>query len=114
MEVLRNVAGGEGFLRIKDAIEYLKIHGIKVIAPIEINADTITFEMSLDPPGMTKEEFIKQFKTIYPNSMHTGLTKTTTYLFTSDLTGNSGKINKARKYNVKVVSYSDALKGNLK
>ena len=62
---------------------------------------------------MTKNEFIKKIKTIYPNSIHMTLTKETNYLIVDDVNGSSGKINKARKYNIKIISYKDALNGNM-
>lgn len=108
-DILTNVCKGEGFIRIKNSLEYLKIHGIKVLPPYEINDDTVTFEMTGNPPKMTKEEFVKRIKVTYPNSIHESLTKNTKYLVCDDLNSNSGKINKARKYNIKIVTYTDVL-----
>ncbi len=112
-EILQNVCRGEGFQKISSAIIFLKAHNVKVLSPIEINDETITFEMTQDPGGMTKSEFVKKFQEQYPNAVHTTLTKETKYLFCSDISVNTGKLNKARKYNVKIVTYTNALKGDL-
>jgi NAD-dependent DNA ligase len=104
---------GENFQKIKNAINELKSYGISVIKPQQVNEDTITFEMTGEPPKMTKELFVKKFLELYPNSLHTSLTKSTNYLFTNDISSNTGKINKARKYSVKIITYQNALNGNL-
>ena len=88
----------------------LKQYGIKVIKPIEISEDSFSFEMTGNTPGMTKQEFISKLKIKSPNCVHTSLTKDTKYLFVDDVNSNSGKINKGRKYNTIIMSYSDALK----
>jgi len=113
IEILNNVCRGEGFKRITDAIYFLKTHNVKVLAPVEINEESVTFEMTQDPVGMTKAVFEKKFKELFPNSIHTTLTKDTKYLFCSDISINTGKLNKARKYNIKIVTYLDALEGKL-
>jgi DNA ligase (NAD+) len=114
-EILATVCRGEGFKRIIDAIEYMKIHNMKILNPIEINEDTITFEMTIDKdlPSMSKDEFEKQLKLKYPNAIHTSLTKETKYLFTNNLNSNTSKMNKARKYNIKILLFNDALNQNL-
>lgn len=111
--VLANVCRGDGFKKINESMLKLKEYGVKVIKPIEVSEDTITFEMTGNPPGMTKNEFIAKLKIQYPNSIHTTLTQDTKYLFTDDINGTSGKCNKARKNNTKIISYSDALLGKL-
>lgn len=114
-DVMMNVCRGEGFQRIIASIKFLKNHNIAVITPVEMSDDAISFEMTTSnaSTSIAKDNFIKQFKELYPNSFHTTLTKETKYLFCDDLSSNSGKINKARKYNIKIVLYSEALKGNL-
>lgn len=111
--VLNMVCRGEGFKKIQDSMERLKTYGIRVTKPIKIDDSTISFEMTGGPPGITKQEFIKQLKIQFPNSVHTTLTKDTKYLFVDNLNSNSSKLNKARKYNTKIVTYTEALKGNL-
>jgi len=111
-DVLSNVAKGEGFNKIKQAINNLTNLGIKVLSPLEIDDTTITFEMTIDSSvscNYSKESFIKRLKEKYPNCLHTTLTKQTKYLFTNNLYSNTSKMNKARKYNVKIMLFEDAL-----
>jgi len=109
--ILTNVVRGEGFKRITESVQYLKIHGINVLSPIENSDNMITFEMTGTPPnGLTKQEFVKQLKQRFGNIIHTSLTKETNYLFCDSLSSNSGKINKSRKYNIKIMTYEQALK----
>jgi len=110
-DIISNVCRGEGFKKITDSIEKLKSVNIKVLTPIEINEDTITFEMTGNPPNMTKEDFVKKLKERFPNSIYEALKKDTKYLFCDNLTSNTSKCNKARKYNIKTILYSDALNG---
>jgi NAD-dependent DNA ligase len=110
--VLNTVCRGEGFKKIQSSMMELKGYGVKVIKPIEINDESLTFEMSGNPPkGMTKLDFEKELKSTYPNSVHTTLTKNTKYLFVDDLSSGSSKLNKARSYNIKIVTYETALSG---
>lgn len=112
-EILQNVPRGEGFKLIVNSIQKLKSFGINVVNPIEKSDDLITFEMTGNPPQMTKQEFVKKIKNLFPNSAHESLKKDTKYLFCDNIGSNSGKINKARKYGVKIVTYLEALKGNI-
>lgn len=109
-EILSGVCRGEGFFRIQSAIKYLAVHGIKVIAPIEINEDTITYEMSGNPPAMTKDEFKKKMGLKYPNSVHCALTKESKLLVVDSMDSTTSKMNKARKYNIPIKTYSEILK----
>jgi NAD-dependent DNA ligase len=111
VDTIKRVLTGDGFSRVQDAVRRLASHGIKVTNPVEVNDTTVTFEMSGDWEVMTKEEFKTRLKHVLPNAVHTTLTRTTTYLFVDRLTSTTGKANKARKYNVKMVTYEDALKG---
>lgn len=113
-DVLSNVCRGEGIKQISENIQYLKSLGITVIKPIKISDDDLTFEMSGNPPQMTKSEFIKRIQQIFPNAIHTSLTKTTKVLFADNELSNTSKALKARKYNVKIVKYEDALNGKYK
>lgn len=110
-DVLSNVCRGEGIKQISENIQYLKGIGISVIKPIKISDDYLTFEMSGNPPQMSKAEFIKKIKQIFPNAIHTSLTKATKVLFVDNELSNTSKALKARKYNVKIVKYEDALNG---
>lgn len=108
--VLLHVCKGEGFQQIKAAMTKLQSYGVKVIKPIEINDSTITFEMTGSPKsGQNKKDFVAEFQRKYPNSSHTTLTKNTTYLFVDDLGSSSSKVNKARKLNIPMLTYEDAL-----
>lgn len=112
--VLNYVCKGDGFARINDSMKRLRSYGVNVIKPIEINDDTITYEMTGTPPdGLTKKEVTDEIKKYFVNSAHTTLTKNTTYLIVDSLTSSSSKANKARKYNVKLVLYSDIIKGKI-
>ena len=103
----------EGLKIIQSAMNELKSYGIRVVVRNN-NEDSMTFEMTGNPPGMTKDEFYKKIKTVYPNILHTSLGKDTNYLVTDDMSSNTGKMNKARKYNVKIITYSDVLSGKVK
>jgi NAD-dependent DNA ligase len=120
-DVLSNVASGDGFRKIKYSIEQLKKLGISILKPIEINDDAITYEMSLEEgasiningKNYTKGQFEVLFKEKFPNSVKTTLTKTTKFLFVNSLLSQTGKANKARKYNVKLVTFNDAITTNI-
>jgi len=116
--VISHVCRGEGFIKIIESVNILKSFGIVVSNPTEINEDTIIYEMTVEPgtqivcdgKTISKSDFMREFKKLYPNAIHSTLTRETTYLFTNDLSSTTGKSNKARKYNVKIVLYSQALK----
>ena len=108
--VLQNVCQGEGFRKIQESIKRLKEYGVTVIKPVIINENTLTYEMTGNPPSnifKNKAEFVQKMSEKYPNSNHLSLTKTTNILFTDDLNGTSSKMNKARKYNIKIILYKD-------
>lgn len=108
--VVMSVCSGDGFKRIQESIAKLRLYGVQVIKPIMISDDTINYEMTGNPPKSlcsNKSEFVKLMENKYPNSNHTTLTKNTTILFTDDLNSNSSKMNKARKYNVKIKLYQE-------
>jgi DNA ligase (NAD+) len=107
-EVIDNVLRFEGFQKIKDATQKLKEYGIKVIPKPQVSDTTITFEMTGNPPNMTKEQFVDAITKKY-DCTHTSLTKNTTYLITDDMYSNSSKMTKARKYNIKIITYQNAL-----
>lgn len=112
-DVLINVCRGAGLEKIKKTMQTLSSYGIRTLKPVDINEDSITFEMSGNPPSMTKQEFVNKFKEQHPNAIHTSLTKTTKYLFVDSVNSNTSKVLKARKYNIKIVSYLDALQNRL-
>jgi DNA ligase len=108
--VLQNVCQGEGFRKIQESIKRLKEYGVTVIKPVIINENTLTYEMTGNPPSnlfKNKAEFVQKMSEKYPNSNYLSLTKTTNILFTDDLNGTSSKMNKARKYNIKIILYKD-------
>ena len=107
-KVLNNVCRGEGFAKIKESLAKLSEYGVKVIKRSE-NTQSLTFEMSGEPPQMTKKDFVDIMKRMYPNSEHTTLCKDTNYLIVDDINSNTGKANKARKYQIKIVSYKDVI-----
>lgn len=96
---------------IKESIKRLHSFGVKVIKPIDVNSDVITYEMTGNPniAGITKNKFKELVKQKYPNSLHTTLTKNTKYLIVDDINSTSSKANKARRYNIKLLTYKQAL-----
>lgn len=104
---------GNGINIVSNAIQKLSTFGVNVIKPIEINDDVLTYEMSGKPENMSKQQFEQQVKSLVPNAIHATLTKETKILFVDSLTSNSSKINKARKYNIKIQTYSDFIKNGL-
>lgn len=103
-------AGGVNNTKIKESMSKLKDYGIKVIKPIEISEDSFSFEMSGDFKKMSKNDFVIELKKSKPNWVHSTLNKNTNYLIVDDLNTNTSKANKARKYNVKIITYDEALK----
>lgn len=97
---------------IQESMNKLKSFGIKIIKPIEISEDSFSFEMSGDPPGMTKATFIEKLKVKNPNAIHSTLNKNTKYLFVDSKDSNTSKANKARKYNIEILTYVEALNKN--
>ncbi len=117
-DVLTNVCRGEGVKRIKEAMQTLASYGIRTLKPVDISEDTITFEMSGNPPKIgdktiTKQQFVDKIKEQYPNSVHTSLTKETKYLIVDSTSSNTSKVIKARKYNIPIVTYTDVLTGKI-
>ena len=108
--ILKNVASGDGYKKIINSIQLLKSYGLMILSPVEINENVITFEMSGEPGFCTKAEFVEKMKQLYPNSIHTSLTKETKLLIVNDINSNTGKTNKARKYNVQIKTYQEILK----
>ena len=113
-DVLVNVCRGEGVQKIKTAMQILKSYGIQTLKPVDVTDETVTFEMSGNPPAMTKQQFTEKLKEQYPNSIHTSLTKETKYLFVDSLSSNTSKVIKARKYNILIYTYMDILSGKVK
>jgi NAD-dependent DNA ligase len=120
-DVLHNVAAGKGFQLIKESIAKLKIMGIAVLKPLEINESTITYEMSVEEgesiniggQKISKSQYELLLKKKYPNAIHTTLTKTTKYLFVNSVNSDTRKANQARKYNIKMLTFEDGLNINL-
>lgn len=111
-DVVKRVCNGTGFLRIQAAIAKLHKYGVKVLKPIDTENDSIiTYEMTGTPPNnMSKQDIIKYLMRTFDNKLiHTTLTKQTKLLLTNDVNSNSSKINKARKYGIKIVTYADVL-----
>lgn len=106
--VLSNVLRGEGFKKIKENVEKLKSFGIRIVKDFD-NENMLTYEMTGEPPRMRKEDFEKLLHDLIPNARHTTLTKQTNFLITNDLSSNTSKMNKARKYNVQIITYKQAM-----
>lgn len=112
-DVISNVCRGEGFRKIQEAIKTVQSYGIRVLKPVDISEETITFEMSGNPPQITKQQFVDKLKERYPNSIHTSLTKETKYLIVDNVNSNTSKVIKARKYNIPIYTYLDVLTGKI-
>jgi NAD-dependent DNA ligase len=85
----------------------LKSYGINTILEPLPTEDTISIEMTGEPGTGTKEQYIKNIQQINPNVVHLPLTKNTNYLITNDTSSNTTKMNKARKYNIQIITYND-------
>ena len=111
-QLLKNVcsSGGKYNTLVKESMNKLKQYGIKVIKPIEVSEDSFSFEMSGDFKKMSKNDFVIELKKSKPNWVHSTLNKNTNYLIVDDLNTNTSKANKARKYNIKIITYDEALK----
>lgn len=111
-QLLKDVcsSGGKYNTLVKESMNKLKQYGIKVIKPIEISEDSFSFEMSGDFKKMSKNDFVIELKKSKPNWVHSTLNKNTNYLIVDDLNTNTSKANKARKYNIKIITYDEALK----
>ena len=101
---------GKYNLIIQESMNKLKSFGIKIIKPIEISEDSFSFEMSGEFKKMSKNDFVIELKKSKPNWVHSTLNKNTNYLIVDDLNTNTSKANKARKYNIKIITYDEALK----
>ena len=112
-DVLSNVCRGEGVKQISENMKYLKTLGINVLKPVKVSDADLTYEMSGNPPSMTKQEFEKRLKKIYPNAIHTSLTKNTKVLIVDNKASATSKALKARKYNIRIETYEDMLTGNV-
>ena len=111
-QLLKDVcsSGGKYNTLVKESMNKLKQYGIKVIKPIEVSEDSFSFEMSGDFKKMSKNDFVIELKKSKPNWVHSTLNKNTNYLIVDDLNTNTSKANKARKYNIKIITYDEALK----
>lgn len=107
-KVIQTVLSASGVRVIQSVVDRLKGYGVSVTKPLD-NDTTLTYELTGNPPGMKKKDFMQVMETKYPQYAHGILTKETSLLITDDLSGNSGKMNKARKYNVRIVTYNQIL-----
>jgi NAD-dependent DNA ligase (contains BRCT domain type II) len=115
-KVLINVCKGSGYVKIVESMKKLNDYGIKVIKKPVISENNISYEMSGDPPSniaITKEKYVELIKKINPNLIRTTLTKNTDYLIVDSLESNSTKVQKARKYNVSIITYENATRTDL-
>lgn len=111
-QLLKDVCSSSGKYNtlVKESMNKLKQYGIKVIKPIEVSEDSFSFEMSGEFKKMSKNDFVIELKKSKPNWVHSTLNKNTNYLIVDDLNTNTSKANKARKYNIKIITYDEALK----
>ena len=107
-KVIQTVLSASGVRVIQSVVDRLKGYGVNVTKPLD-NETSFTYELTGNPPGMKKKDFMQVMETKYPQYAHGILTKETSLLITDDLSGNSSKMNKARKYNVRIVTYNQIL-----
>ena len=107
-KVIQTVLSASCVRVIQSVVDRLKGYGVSVTKPLD-NDTTLTYELTGNPPGMKKKDFMQVMETKYPQYAHGILTKETSLLITDDLSGNSSKMNKARKYNVRIVTYNQIL-----
>lgn len=107
-KVIQTVLSASGVRVIQSVVDRLKGYGVNVTKPLD-NDTTLTYELTGNPPGMKKKDFMQVMETKYPQYAHGILTKETSLLITDDISGNSSKMNKARKYNVRIVTYNQIL-----
>lgn len=110
--VVQFMLKGDGLKQLNESMNRIKSYGVKIIKPIEINDATLTFEMSGNPTdcnAKTKDEFLVLFKRKFPNAIKTTLNKNTKLLIVDNVNSSTSKANKARKYNIEIISYKDAL-----
>lgn len=107
--IINNVCRGEGFQKIKSSMHELIGYGISVVLDSVTDENTITFEMTGEPPGMTKEQYVALITKKFPQMKHISLKKDTNLVITNNKASNSGKMTKARKYNIKIVTYNETL-----
>lgn len=107
--IINNVCRGEGFQKIKSSMHELIGYGISVVLDSVTDENTITFEMTGEPPGMTKDQYVALITKRFPQMKHISLKKDTNLVITNNKASNSGKMTKARKYNIKIVTYNETL-----
>ena len=107
--IINNVCRGEGFQKIKNSMYELISYGVSVVLDSVTDENTITFEMTGEPPGMTKEQYVALITKKFPQMKHISLKKDTNLVITNNKASNSGKMTKARKYNIKIVTYNETL-----
>lgn len=109
-ELLIYSVAGEGRYLIDEAKKRLYNFGVEVLNPIEVSEDTVLFEMSGGSvSGLTKAKFMERLKEVHPNWVHSSLNKNTNKLIVDSLGSNSSKLNKARKLNIEILTYEQAL-----
>ena len=107
-KVIQTVLSASGVRVIQSVVDRLKGYGVSVTKPLD-NETSFIYELTGNPPGMKKKDFMQVMETKYPQYAHGILTKETSLLITDDLSGNSSKMNKARKYNVRIITYNQIL-----
>lgn len=107
-EVIDSCLNGEYRKLIDSATERLKEYGINVKLSAEEKKFDITYEMTGTPNvrGFVHKEDVVNFLS---NWGHTGLNKNTTYLITNSLSSDTGKMSRARKLGIEILTYEQAI-----
>jgi len=95
---------------VKELIGILVDNNVKIEYPKALAAGIITYEMTGGAGEYgTKDDFSRLVEAT-GKCIHTSLSKNTTYLVTDSVGSNTGKMQKANKLGVKIVSYQDFYK----
>lgn len=92
---------------VLELVKILQNNNVTVVFPQAIGSDIITFEMTGENPDGRPKGVYKNSIEQTGKARHTSLKKGTHYLITDSLSSNSGKMQKAKKLGIKIVTYSE-------
>lgn len=96
------------YKKTEEFIKILKNQNINIKYPEKMKQGLIFVELTGSPTTHdTKAEFIREIEKL--GAKHTSLTKDTHYLVTDSLVSTSGKMKKAKSYNIPIMTYDEFL-----